>query len=372
MSVSAAVVPKLNKTNWVAWSTLQAARLRQLSVWSVITKEHTAPALKLLQAGTNEDGTTIPLTTDQKALNIRIRLDNNAVAESFRSAREKAAGDIHLSQSQRAHVRGIEDDPIAMWDKLLSIHSQQVPGMCFSAYNELLSVTKQPDESLQSVAGRVSKALVRVQELRPESFTIVQLNEELAIMAMLCALPRDIYRNFVSLLMRQKTLTRADVEAAFQVKQIERNAQDGPLVGSAALRTFGKPSSPRGDSDKCPFCTIKGHAQEDCYKYKSARNDTIKLVKERKVDTHGGGDKRKGKANCAKAEEEEVVEKAQRAQVRLAASPSSSADAHWIADTGATSHMTPHRSWFTSYRPHVVPIRVANNAIVYSAGVGNV
>jgi hypothetical protein len=350
MSVSAAAVPELTETNWVAWSTLQAACLRQLSVWSIISEEHTAPALELLEASRNEDGTVIPLTTDQKALNIRIKLDNNAAAEHFRSACEKAAGNIyvHLSQSQRAHVRGIEDDPIAMWDKLSSIHSQQVPGMRFGAYNKLLSVTKQPDESLQSVAGRVSEALARVQELRPESFTIVQLDEELAIMAMLRALPRDVYGDFVSSLMREKTLTRADVESAFQVEQIERNAQDGPLVGSAALRMFGKPSSPRGNSDECPFCTIKGHAQEDCYKYKSARNDTIKLVKERKV------------------------EKAQRAQVRLAASLPSSADAHWIADTGATSHMTPHRLWFTSYRPHVVLIRVANDAVVYSASVGDV
>jgi hypothetical protein len=208
--------------------------------------------------------------------------------------------------------------------------------MRFGAYNELLSVTKQPDESLQSVAGHIFKALVCVQELRPESFTIVQLDEELAIMAMLRALPCDVYGNFVLSLMRQKTLTRADVEAAFQAEQVERNAQDSPLVGSAALRTFGKPSSLCSDLDECPFCTIKGHAQEDCYKYKSTRNNTIKLIKEHKVDARGGGNKRKGKANCAKVEEEEVVKKAQRAQVRLAASPSSSADAHWIADTGAT------------------------------------
>jgi hypothetical protein len=125
MSVSAAAVPKLTETNWVTWNVLQAAHMRQLSVWSVITEEHTAPALELLQACTNKDGTTIPLTMDQKALNIRIRLNNNAAAEHFRSAREKAAGDIfvHLSQLQRAHVRGIEDNLIAMWDKLLSIHS---------------------------------------------------------------------------------------------------------------------------------------------------------------------------------------------------------------------------------------------------------
>jgi hypothetical protein len=258
-----------------------------------------------------------------------------------------------------------------MLDKLSSIYSQQFPGMHFGTYNELLSVTQQPDESLQSVAGCVSEALARVQELRPESFTIVQLDEELAIMAMLHTLPRDIYGDFVLSLMHQKTLTRADIEATFQVEQIEHNAQDSPLIGSAALHTSGKPSSPHGNLNECPFCTIKGHAQEDCYKYKSARNDTIKLVKERKVDTCGGGNKRKGKANRAKAEEEEVVEKAQCAHVHLATSPSSSTDTHWIADTGATSHMTSHRLWFTSYRPHIVPIRVANNTVVYSAGVGD-
>jgi hypothetical protein len=96
MSVSAAAIPELTETNWVTWNVLQAARMRQLSVWSVITEEHTAPALELLQAGTNEDGTTIPLTTDQKALNIRILLNNNAAAERFRSAREKAASDIYI------------------------------------------------------------------------------------------------------------------------------------------------------------------------------------------------------------------------------------------------------------------------------------
>jgi hypothetical protein len=106
MSERTAAVPKLTETNWVTWSIQQAAHMCQLSVWSVITEEHTAPALELLEASTNEDRATIPLTTEQKALNIRIRLNNNATAECFCSAREKAAGNIfvHLSQSQCAHV----------------------------------------------------------------------------------------------------------------------------------------------------------------------------------------------------------------------------------------------------------------------------
>ena len=45
---------------------------------------------------------------------------------------------------------------------------------------------------------------------------------------------------------------------------------------------------------------------------------------------------------------------------------------NWNADTGATSHMTPHRHWFTTYTPYRTPIRLANNCIVYSAGVGSV
>ena len=48
------------------------------------------------------------------------------------------------------------------------------------------------------------------------------------------------------------------------------------------------------------------------------------------------------------------------------------ADFHWVADTGATSHMTPHHHWFKSYTHYRTPIHLANNTVVYSAGMGNV
>jgi hypothetical protein len=44
----------------------------------------------------------------------------------------------------------------------------------------------------------------------------------------------------------------------------------------------------------------------------------------------------------------------------------------WNADTGATSHMTPHCHWLIDYKPYEVPIKLADNTIVYSAGVGSV
>src|SRR5438445_9242373 len=48
------------------------------------------------------------------------------------------------------------------------------------------------------------------------------------------------------------------------------------------------------------------------------------------------------------------------------------ASTDWNADTGATSHMTPHRHWLRNYKPKSVPIRLADNKVVYSAGIGEV
>jgi hypothetical protein len=44
----------------------------------------------------------------------------------------------------------------------------------------------------------------------------------------------------------------------------------------------------------------------------------------------------------------------------------------WIADTGATSHMSPHCKWFVKYWPYRIPVHIANNAVVYSTGIGDV
>ena len=48
------------------------------------------------------------------------------------------------------------------------------------------------------------------------------------------------------------------------------------------------------------------------------------------------------------------------------------AAANWVADTGATRHMTPHHHWFVSYAPFVTPIRLADNTVIHSTGVGTV
>src|ERR1700748_1730472 len=53
-------------------------------------------------------------------------------------------------------------------------------------------------------------------------------------------------------------------------------------------------------------------------------------------------------------------------------SPNAHPKVQWCADSGASSHMTPHRNWFEHYEPWIVPVRVANGTLLKSAGIGSV
>jgi hypothetical protein len=67
-----------------------------------------------------------------------------------------------------------------------------------------------------------------------------------------------------------------------------------------------------------------------------------------------------------------VTELAASASVCLAGLPNMYTDTHWIADAGATSHMSPCRSWFTKLKSCSILICIANDHVVYSEGVGSV
>jgi hypothetical protein len=80
------------------------------------------------------------------ALNAQLKSACERELNEFKDRQEKAAGDIlaHLSRSQRTHVVDCHDDPTKMWATIKAVHVQQVPGMRFSAYNDLFSIVKGP------------------------------------------------------------------------------------------------------------------------------------------------------------------------------------------------------------------------------------
>ena len=290
----------------------------------------------------------------------------------------KAAGEIFLcvSKKQRVHFRGDEEDPIKMWKKLEAAHLQKKPGARYNAYDALFSINKKDDETLVDMGVRIEQAMADIQNLRPSKFTVEELDEELECMALIRALPED-YAHLASALLLQSKLDRTMILQAFQSEEQNRqrrtevvNRAKGPpnrfrrgyQGGNNGNQGNGNNSGSNGNNGKpsttpywitCHNCGQKGHFKWEC---------PSPLL------TNGG--------NANKAQEskiENVTENAGNASAfsHDACSTSSNND-KWNTDTGATSHMTPHERWIRNYTPYRVPIRLADNRIIYSKGVGSV
>lgn len=51
---------------------------------------------------------------------------------------------------------------------------------------------------------------------------------------------------------------------------------------------------------------------------------------------------------------------------------SGQANSNWNTDSEATAHMTPHLHWLRDYKPFKVPIKLADDTVIFSSGVGSI
>ncbi|KAI0069625.1 hypothetical protein K474DRAFT_1610198, partial [Panus rudis PR-1116 ss-1] len=123
--------------------------------------------------------------------------------EDYLEKREQAAGYLVLAvdRDQRVHLAGLEDDPTAIWTKLEQVHMNKQAGTHFNAYDDLFSIRLGENESLTSLITKVDDVMLRIQGLRPSDFTLEKMDDELAIMALVRALPHETYGSFVSSLL---------------------------------------------------------------------------------------------------------------------------------------------------------------------------
>ncbi|TEB21168.1 hypothetical protein FA13DRAFT_1643328, partial [Coprinellus micaceus] len=138
---------------------------------------------------------------------------------------DKAAGWIWLSLEEdvRTLVRGCRDDPQAMWTTLEDTYHQKKADNHFNSYDDLFSICKQADESLQTLINRVDEATKLCQALRPsekpKDFTLDAMDKELTSMV-LCALPDNCSHFFMSLLLLDK-LDKATTTQAFLTEETQ-------------------------------------------------------------------------------------------------------------------------------------------------------
>ena len=355
----------LTEANYDTWSDNMMAQLKRKRVWGHVSGTARVP-------------------TDPDKL------------EDYEKDKDVASGLIWLwlGEGQKSQVKKFQHEPKKMWDELESIHIQKRPSTRFIAYSNLLNIQKNPDESLPALTTRIEKAMQDVISLRHKTFTIDDLDSDLLSMAMVRSLPAE-YEAFVSSLSLLPQFDFRTLKEAFIIEETNRKAakHNASVAAAANLARSSAPASvspaPSSSSAprQCDFCNMKGHIQENCYQYRDFKkqaqlNALQKQSNRRPPRSKGSSNSAPPSSNPPPSSEQagnaqdggNTQEFAGNASITLSDphSPLCSLSNRWCADTGATSHMTPHRSWFDEYQPHSVPVKVANGTVVQSAGIGSV
>ena len=322
-------IQRLNETNYTTWSKEMAAKLRKKGLWRLVAGERSKP--DPLEAG----------------------------YDSWLEDSEKAAGDIYLclDPQQRVHIEGLEDDPISMWSTLASVHLHKQAGTRFNAYSDLFNIVKKEDESLQSLMNRTGLAMTSIKNLRPKEYTLSSLDDELEIMTLVRALPNE-YSNFSSALLLKDNLTKSAVQEAFKNEEANRlHRAKAEAAFKAQVIKASPPSNPfPSKAEKfCPIHKSRGHSLEECHWVLERVKKGEKAKKASAENPQGATAEHAGAASCF-----------------LSSASEKKVGSLWCPDTGATSHMTFHREWFIDYTPKVIPIQLADNTTIYSAGTGSI
>ena len=156
--------------------------------------------------------------------------------------------------------------------------------------NNLLSAQKQADESLSTLIGRVDTSLQAFRGSHPADFTLAKLEEELAAMALLRALP-DEFASFKSsfLMVNSSGITYDKVKQAFLQEEQARAAEATDAAFRATALSSrsrgGRPGRGRGRGGKSfapctyPACQRKETHSTDCC-YIKQRDEVAKKLKE--------------------------------------------------------------------------------------------
>ena len=179
-------------------------------------------------------------------------------------------------------------------------------------------------------------------------------------MTLICCLP-DEYKSLSQSLMLLDDLKKSTIRKAFLTE--ETNSRKRGEQHTSDLALFSSNASTT--KQECDFCGLEGHTSFECQKLISACAWACKPRPPRKQNAN---------STTNKPETKIVTESAGNASVNhISFSPlQTNANFNWNTDSGTTFHMAPHAHWICSYRPFQTPIHLANNLIVYSAGIGSV
>src|SRR3954447_9537037 len=135
---------------------------------------------------------------------------------------------------------------------------------------------------------RIDQAMQNIRNLRPSSFTVTELDDELQSMAMIRALPAD-YQSFRSSLMLLDKIDKSTLQAAFKNEEIQRlqsqnlsSSSTTQALATSSASSLASTTSQRHSQFKCDFCGRLGHTINRCYAFAKAQKQAQKQAEQPK------------------------------------------------------------------------------------------
>jgi hypothetical protein len=335
---SGIALPKLNGANWTHWS-------------------QTFEALLTIQEA--ED--LINLDTNPDPANITV--------ETWSSLQRRGKAYLCLYIDQDVHSLVASDVQFltfkSKWDALKALYSGQEGST--SVFNMWIALVQTKFDDASPLAPQLAK----LNELRVALANAnMGVTETQYSLILLNALPSS-YETVATILLASgpaTSLKPSDISARVINEEGRRSGPSASL--NAAARAPIK-SSDKGKGKKrdhsmltCHYCGKKGHIQPDCRKKK--KDDAEKAKKD---GASGSGQKAANShvlvpttASIKEVDEDNSVGVALYAAEHV----------RWMMDSGATHHITPHRSDFKTYTPCNGTVRLGDKSTIDQVGVGSV
>ncbi|KAI5116502.1 hypothetical protein M0805_000604 [Coniferiporia weirii] len=346
MSIKLPDFAKLGSNNWNSWVENMTAFFMMHDTSGIIDGMHVAPSPPAAPATAAATATY------------------NAELTLFNKLNWQMAGVLMLmvEQDQRVYFT-TKTVASTMWKNLKDAHLQQKLMHRFNVLEHLLSMHfEDGKESYSQFAACIMVAKQEITDLCDATFTLDKFDSEL-----MCATTAFEWKDLVV------ALTLEEASTHTTSADIANHATTSPSSGS------GSASKKKGDRPKitCYYCGKEGHGDRSCLLKKEDSDRHKKQVSgEAKAASTAHTEPASAPATASTAVDAQVIHFAGNASTHDFSNPHtpliSDASADWITDTGATCYMMPHRHWFFSYSSQRTPVKLTNNSVIYSAGIGSV
>jgi len=298
---------------------------------------------------------------------------NKVEVEQWKSHAQTAAGYIlgSLSEEAKVYITDRINGP-QMWKELKDAYDQQTSSIRFNTLQSLLSTNQQPGESLSSFMARVNSKWNDFIAAQSSGLTIDTLNQEVFCLALIRGLDPAEHDSLRHSLIKETSITKA--KAVEQIKAVENGLFTSKPSDSALMATSFTPKPNNTTvATPCEWCISKGRSE-------TAKTHVLAKCTGLAASIQFNSQRAQQPKSKFKPKQQakEAVEQAQATMEfagtasSLTTSLSTLSDDSWIPDSGATSCMTGNKHWLCNMRPYKVPIRLGDNSIIESEGVGSV